>query len=109
MSRIHLSAVCARSMLLGACSHYDAKKEEARELEACKQMVLGGLLKIPETRDLRFLGKVQEATAICRGGERALQFRMTPWVDWSQYWGTGDMESLPKNFVSAKGPSFRGV
>jgi hypothetical protein len=72
-------------------------------------MVLGGLLKIPETRDMRFQGKVAEATALCRGGQKAVQFRMTPWVDWSQYWGTGDMQSLPKNYVSSQGAAFRGV
>src|SRR5271165_2967430 len=102
-------AVCGLALLLTACTHPAAKDEEARELEACKQMVLGGLLKIPETRDLRFLGKVSEATAVCRGGQKAAQFRLTPRVDWSQYWGTGDVASLPKNFLSTKGPVFRGV
>jgi len=23
-------------------------------------------------------------------------FRMTPWVDWTNYWGTGDLASLPR-------------
>jgi hypothetical protein len=109
MKSICLSTACGLSILLTACTHPGAKEEEARELEACKQMVLGGLLKIPETRDMRFLGKVAEATAMCRGGQQAVQFRLTPWVDWSQYWGTGDMESLPKNYVSSQGPALRGV
>ncbi|MES1258027.1 MAG: peroxidase family protein [Acidobacteriota bacterium] len=91
------------------CQSADAKKEEIRELKACAQMVLGGALKIPETRELRFQGKVEEATALCRGGQRAVQFRLTPWVDWSQYWGTGDVASLPKGYVSTKGPALRGV
>jgi len=85
------------------------KVEEARELKACAQAVLGGFLKIPEARDQRFLGKVSDANMICRGGEKSLQFRNTPWVDWSQYWGTGDLSSLPKGFISTKGPAFRGV
>jgi len=85
------------------------KLEEARELKACAQAVLGGFLKIPEARDQRFLGKVSDANMICRGGERSLQFQKTPWVDWSQYWGTGDLSSLPKGFISTKGPAFRGV
>jgi Animal haem peroxidase len=96
-------------VLLTAGCHTAAQKEEARELEACKQLVLDGLLKIPGTRDLRFLGKVSEAAAMCRGGQKAAQFRMTPWVDWSQYWGAGDMESLPKGYMSTKLPAFRGV
>ncbi|OOG25421.1 oxygenase [Thioalkalivibrio denitrificans] len=42
----------------------------------------------------RFLGKVQEFTARCRGGTAALAQRDTPWVDWSSYWGSGDERSL---------------
>ena len=109
MKLIRLSAACGLVALLTACTHPGAKEQEARELEACKQMVLAGLLKIPEARDMRFLGKVAEATAVCRGGQKALQFRMTPWVDWSQYWGTGDMASLPQNYVSSQGAALRGV
>ena len=41
-------------------------------------------------RDERFLGKVAEYTARCRGGELAVQFRGLPWVDWTNYWATGD-------------------
>jgi hypothetical protein len=66
-------------------------------------------LKIPEARGLRFQGKVSEATALCRGGAQALQFRGTPWVDWTNYWGAGDMTSLPTGFVSSKLPAVRGV
>ena len=88
---------------------FNPKLEEARELKACAQTVLKGLHKIPEARSDRFLGKVTEAEAICRGGEKSLQFRLTPWVDWSQYWGTGDLSSLPTGFLSTKGPGFRGV
>ena len=87
------------------------KEQEAKALAACAQMVVDQLhaLKIPVTRGTRFEGKVSEATALCRGGEQALQFRGTPWVDWSNYWGTGDMASLPKGFISAKLPAQRGV
>jgi len=87
----------------------DAKQEEARELKACAEMVLGGLRNIAPTREKRFEAKVSEAAAICRGGQRALQFRLTPWVDWSNYWGTGDTASLPTGFIDKKGPAFRGV
>ena len=87
------------------------KQEEAKALAACAQMVVDELrvLKIPNERGARFQGKVSEATALCRGGERALQFRGTPWVDWSNYWGTGDLSSLPTGFISAKLPAQRGV
>jgi hypothetical protein len=87
------------------------KQEEAKALLACAQMVVDELrvLKIPDERAVRFQGKVSEATALCRGGEQALKFRGTPWVDWSNYWGTGDMTSLPTGFLSAKLPADRGV
>ena len=87
------------------------KKDEARSLQACAQATIDqlGQLKIPDTRGLRFQGKVSEATALCRGGEQALQFRGTPWVDWTNYWGTGDMTSLPTGFVNSKLPAQRGV
>ena len=84
------------------------KLEEAKELKACAQSLLSGLPKIPDDRARRFLGKVTDAEALCRG-ERDLQFRFTPWVDWSQYWGTGDATSLPTGYLSKKGPAFRGV
>ncbi len=98
---------CVCGLLVADDGTPDPKLEEAKELKACAQALLNGLPKIPDDRDKRFLGKVTEAEAICRG-ERNLAFRLTPWVDWSQYWGTGDTSSLPTNFPK-KGPEFRGV
>ena len=62
-------------------------------IQACKEMVKGGLRPIAEDRSQRFLGKVEEATAHCRGGEQAVKYRNTPWVDWANYWATGDGNS----------------
>lgn len=95
----------------GSPSATSGKSEEAKALRACAQTVVDQLheLKIPQTRGLRFQGKVSEAIALCRGGDQALQFRGTQWVDWSNYWGTGDMSSLPTGFVSSKLPAQRGV
>jgi hypothetical protein len=76
------------------------RKEEADALAACAQAVLKGFRKIARARDQRFEGKVTEATALCRGGHQALLFRDTPWVDWSHYWGAGDMTSLPSGFIN---------
>ncbi|HME10049.1 MAG TPA: peroxidase family protein [Bryobacteraceae bacterium] len=87
----------------------DPKLEEARELKACAQVVLAGFQKIPDARAQRFLGKVSATEMLCRAGQKSLQFRLTPWVDWSQYWGTGDVSSLPTGYLSKKGPAFRGV
>lgn len=85
------------------------KQEELDALKACASAVAAGLRPIASDRAVRFQGKVSEANALCRGGQKAEQFRNTPWVDWANYWGTGDLASLPKGFVSARGPAFRGV
>jgi hypothetical protein len=114
---IALLVFAAGCLLLGQAAPPDqastpsGKQEEAKALLACAQMVVDQLrlLKIPDTRNLRFQGKVTEAMALCRGGEQALQFRGTPWVDWTNYWGTGDATSLPTHFISAKLPAQRGV
>ena len=89
--------VTAALMVVLACSMegqpsssttISGKREETKALRACAQMVIDQLkdLKIPEARNLRFQGKTSEATTLCRGGEQALLFRGTPWVDWGNYW-----------------------
>ena len=69
------------------------------EVAACGKMIAGGLRRVAETPDARFLGKVHDATAMCRGGERADKYRATPWVDWSNYYSTGDAHSRKKTFL----------
>ncbi len=85
------------------------KKQEAIEVQACAQAALQGFRPIADTRTQRFNGKVTLLTALCRGGTKAVQYRYTPWVDWSNYWGTGDLSSLPKGYFSTSIPTFRGV
>ena len=85
------------------------KKQEALEVQACAGAALQGFRPIADTRDQRFNGKVTLLTALCRGGQKAVQFRFTPWVDFSNYWGTGDLSSLPKGYLSTSIPQFRGV
>jgi hypothetical protein len=77
-----------------------AIKAEAESLQNCAQMINSGIRPIAATRDQRFQGKVENATAICRGGDLAAQFRATPWVDWASYWGTGDAKSKAPEFVT---------
>jgi hypothetical protein len=72
---------------LSACSSSDPDRV------ACASMVKSGLRPVADAREDRFLGKVQEDTARCRGGEQALASRATPWLDWSSYWATGDQAS----------------
>ena len=83
--------------------------DEAKALKACAETALKGVREIANTRDTRFNGKVLEATALCRGGQQALQFRNTPWVDWSHYFGAGDGSTVPHGLISNGGPAFRGV
>ncbi len=73
-----------------------ALRDEVRSLQACATLVRSGLRPVAETPPERFLGKVQEYTALCRGGPEALTLRDTPWVDWSGYWGTGDETTLSR-------------
>ncbi len=90
--------------ILGACSNSeedgkDTHSQDAQsgggesELSACLSMLRDGFREFPNDRSQRFLGKVESDTARCRGGERAMRYRHTPWVDWSNYWATGDLTS----------------
>ena len=85
------------------------KKQEAAEVKACAGAALTGFRPIADTRAKRFQGKVTELTALCRGGQKAVQYRFIPWVDFTNYWGTGDLSSLPKGYLSTSAPQFRGV
>jgi len=99
---------CAALLACSPLFAADPKKEEADALKACAEAVLSGFRKIADTRDQRFQGKVSEANALCRGGYRALQFRNTPWVDWSNYWGTADSGSIPQ-LLTKNVPTQRGI
>ncbi|MBR9910958.1 MAG: oxygenase [Gammaproteobacteria bacterium] len=80
-----LTLLITTTLLLASCT--DSSKEE---LAACARVVKEGFREIADDRSERFQGKVQEDTARCRGGDKAVQYRDTPWVDWSNYWATGD-------------------
>lgn len=80
------------------------------ELAACASMTIDGFRPVANQRDQRFEGKVQEDTALCRGGEKAVKDRSLPWVDWQNYWATGDSDSLsPITRGGHLGPNGRGV
>lgn len=64
------------------------------DTKSCTAMLAGGFRKVAEDRAERFNGKVGEDVARCRGGARAVAQRATPFVDWANYWATGDMASL---------------
>ena len=68
-------------------------REQISADEACIKMTAKGLRPIAKQQSERFLGKVSEDIANCRGGEKALDRRNSVWVDWANYWGTGDASS----------------
>ena len=78
-------------------------------MKACAVMAFTGFRPIADARAQRFQGKVTEQSAMCRGGLKAVQYRTTPWIDFTNYWGTGDLSSLPKGYLSTSAPQFRGV
>ena len=97
--------------LLEACSD----NSESSDVSACIEMARAGLLEVADDRTQRFLGKVDEATARCRGGDKAVAYRSTPWVDWSNYWAAGGASTLQegREAITSLGehlfPNGRGV
>jgi hypothetical protein len=66
---------------------------DPKELSSCFTYLSRGPRDVAIDRSERFLGKVREDTARCRGGERTVNERPRPWVDWRNYWATGDAGS----------------
>ncbi|MGK2926306.1 MAG: peroxidase family protein, partial [Lysobacterales bacterium] len=98
-------------LLLLALSLAGCKDEYGRSNAACARVVKEGLLEVSSDRATRFKGKVQEDTALCRGGDRAVEYRDVPWVDWANYWGTGDGDSRgpDKTDLQHASPTGRGI
>ncbi|SJM91508.1 Animal heme peroxidase [Crenothrix polyspora] len=61
--------------------------------KACVKVAEKGLRPLAHQQAGRFLGKVAEDTANCRGGNKALERRSSVWLDWPNYWGAGDASS----------------
>jgi Animal haem peroxidase len=70
-------------------------RDEARSLGACWTLARGGFPPIAADRKDRFQGKAPPAAIPCRTPVAARAYHSTtPWVDWANYWGTGDASSL---------------
>ena len=63
--------------------------EKEMSLLSCADELSEGVRPFARERDQRFLGKVQQNTANCRGGRRAVARRDVPWLDWGNYFATG--------------------
>lgn len=105
MPRLAIPLVLVSSLLaplLTGCT--DEKKasldERERSIQACVDLAKEGLRPVADERSERFLGKVEEITALCRGGDRAALYRELPWVDWSNYWATADGASRRADVVT---------
>jgi len=49
--------------------------------------------KLPTNGRVDFSAKSKKHTARCRGGEKAVDLRSQPWIDWQNYWAAGDAAS----------------
>jgi len=83
----------AAAALMSACASIETQSS-ASDLLACARMAADGARPIATKRTERFLGKVGADTARCRGGERAVDARASPYVDWPAYWGAAGARSL---------------
>jgi Animal haem peroxidase len=78
----------------------------------CIGYFTAGFRAVASARSDRFVGKVQEDTARCRGGAATIKWRAAPWLDWPRYWGAAGAESKVDGFASALGflsPNRRGI
>jgi hypothetical protein len=107
MKRYVLFALVVAAALLGA---YPSVRNS--RVGSCIVYAFGGLRAVATDRSARFLGKVSEDTARCRGGEKAVAWRKTPWIDWAQYFSAGGEESRfygLTNKLDIFSPNSRGI
>ncbi len=78
----------------------------------CGYILTDGPRPIAQNREQRYLAKVSEKPAKCRGGNRVQAYSQTPWVDWTHYWGAAGQQSLSDVkmwFLSLLSPDERGI
>src|SRR6267142_3056557 len=92
LRRIIVLAILSGLPFTGASSG-----QELALIAACGKMIADGLRPVATARNKRFQGKVEDFRARCRGGDKAVLFMRTPWVDWPNYWATGDTTSKSSN------------
>jgi hypothetical protein len=79
---------------------------------SCAAYAIGGFRAVATDRADRFLGKVAEDTARCRGGDAAFRWRKTAWLDWPRYWSAGSDRSRAAGLSATLGflsPDRRGI
>jgi len=101
---------CFVAAALAVLSAYPFLK--SMEFGSCLAYTFGGFREVATDRTDRFLGKVQENTARCRGGDAATSWRTTPWLDWQRYRGAAGQESIFGGLAGKLGflsPNRRGI
>jgi hypothetical protein len=101
-----------RSLLLLALFAFSGCANNYGDFAACLKVARQGLRPLATERVERFQGKVQEETARCRGGEKAVAARASPWIDWQNYWAAADIASKgPESFwrFGHLNPNRRGI
>src|SRR5438552_3046121 len=86
MKRLHLLVLILILPFLQGCD--PDKDSETKTIDACAEALLSGPRAVADDRADRFQGKVSQARALCRGGQKAADGTPLPWVDWSNYYGT---------------------
>jgi hypothetical protein len=110
MKRLKLAGVVTACLACVSCT--PEEKKDAASLQACLQMAGEIFQPVAADRADRFQAKVSRAAALCRGGQKAVDRRDLPWVDWGNYFGAGDVSSNAPGIVLSKGfgsPGSRGV
>lgn len=104
-----LSILLSMILACGGC----ASLLDPRELSSCFWYVKRNHRDIATDPAERFLGKVLEDTARCRGGDTAVSMQPFPWVDWQNYWAMGNANSksygLNVLFLRHMFPNGRGI
>jgi hypothetical protein len=88
-----LGSVVTEMTMIGTISPAIAEEDFLDVAKACVEDVSRGLPMIADERTSRFLGKGSESHVRCSGGSKAVAHMGTPWVDWQNYWATGDGQS----------------
>ena len=71
-----------------SCNLFSNNQKELDKADhACIRVSAHGLPPLADNQTERFLGKVTEDVANCRGGQKAMDNRDSVWLDWSNYWG----------------------
>jgi heme peroxidase len=95
---VSLAIVASTVVCAGESTGPARAEDDVAVAAACAQDVAAGLPLIAAQRTDRFLGKARETHVRCNGGDRAVAQMAAPWVDWSNYWATGDAGSKSNRF-----------